>query len=197
MGRKLLAISTAVAFAILIGCDMRRTSSGTPTTAPSPATAAEHWTPSTQSIKTNDAQIWIVSAKVGTVPLKNLGDSTESEKEHLIVTVGIKSVSATKKIDYQTWASNGVYDASPATLKDETGNSYKRISFGIGAQPIGQAERGASVYPGKTITDVLVFEPPVGAAKELRLELPRANIGGGRDDEPIRFSIPSPLQAKK
>ncbi len=160
------------------------------TTAPSPAAAhaAAVWTPMSQALVIQDCQVWIVSAKIGKVPLKALGSESSSKDELLMVTVGIKNTTAEKKIDYETWGATPIYDHSPATLSDEHGNSYKRITFGIGSDVVGRVERSESIYPGKTLTDVLVFEVPIAAAKSVRLELPGENIGvAGR----LRFEIPA------
>jgi len=82
-----------------------------------------------------------------------------------------------KKLDYRTWGAEALsFLESSASLKDDLGNRYKAVHFGGMDQPIGRT-KSASIYPGKTITDVLVFERPIAKAKTLKLTLPLANVG--------------------
>jgi hypothetical protein len=48
----------------------------------------------------------------------------------------------------------------------------------LGAQIPGQINAATSVYPGKQIEDLLVFEPPIDNVKFLRLELPAGAFDG-------------------
>ena len=61
----------------------------------------------------------------------------------------------------------------------------------------GKATKGQlireSIYPGKEVTDVLIFEQPVDKASELKLELPAANFGG---EGFIRIKIPASVIVK-
>jgi hypothetical protein len=63
------------------------------------------------------------------------------------------------------------------SLTDNFDNRYKVVSFGFCSKVKGAAESD-SVYPGKAIQDVLVFEEPVGKVEYLNLELPAENFGG-------------------
>jgi hypothetical protein len=66
---------------------------------------------------------------------------------------------------------------SDVELTDDKGNRYKAINFGFGSSVIGQVTGSESIYPGKSLDDVLVFESPIERAQSLRLELPAENIG--------------------
>lgn len=79
------------------------------------------------------------------------------------------------------------FDRDFATLRDNFGNSYKRIHFGIGTRVVDAVERSESLYPGKSLKDVVVFELPIDTAQYLNLELPAINFGG---EGMIRFRIP-------
>lgn len=153
--------------------------------APSPKIT---WASAALPVKQGDVEVQVVSARISKVKLKSMGDETTSKDHLLVIDVRVKNLHAAKKIDYRTWASTG-FDLGDhvAAASDDAGNHYKRINFGFGAEVIG-AVRADSVYPGKTVSDVLVFEVPVDAAKEVRLELPGGNVGA---DDPFRFSIRS------
>ena len=77
-----------------------------------------------------------------------------------------------------------------ATLTDDNENNYKRVGFGSSSTPVGGIQIIESIYPGKSITDVLVYEMPVDAAKWLRLKLPAQNFKG---DGMLRFEIPASM----
>ncbi|MDE2100045.1 MAG: hypothetical protein KGL39_22515, partial [Patescibacteria group bacterium] len=93
-----------------------------------------------------------------------------------------------RKVDYDGWSTKLVYTRFPATCADELGNRYKRIDFGFGVDVVFQKTRGESIYPQKNIGDLLVFEVPVKAAKELRFSLP-----GEAVDEKGAFRLKVPL----
>ncbi len=65
------------------------------------------------------------------------------------------------------------------------GNDYSGVHYV--ASPKGAAGHGASIYPGKSIGDVILFEPPVDKAKYLTLKLPAANFGGEGE---VEFTFP-------
>ena len=75
------------------------------------------------------------------------------------------------------------------TLRDNFGNSYARWSFSYGSGPVGRIESG-SIYPGKAVTDIVVFEVPVNKVEYLDLELPAKNGGG---DGMFRIRIPASM----
>jgi hypothetical protein len=86
--------------------------------------------------------------------------------------------SQNRKVEYQSWLGRDfTFDRDHATLEDNFGNHYKRINFGIGTELVGHVE-SESVYLGKSVEDVLVFELPVDSIEYLDLELPAKNFGG-------------------
>ena len=74
-----------------------------------------------------------------------------------------------------------------ASIKDDAGNEYKRCQFGIGTRVVGQVHGSESIYPNKTVADLVIFEPPIDACKYLILELPASAFGG---EGTLRFNIP-------
>ena len=110
-----------------------------------------------------------------------------SKDNLLTIVMQITNVSQTKKVDYRTWGAKSLSMRRDfAKVRDEYDNFYKRLDFGFGNKPTGRTEQ-ASIRPGESMTDVLIFERPVDAARFLHLELPGANFGG---EGMIRFEIP-------
>lgn len=122
--------------------------------------------------KAGEATVQIVKAEVKRPTLYRLTSKPagRTKEEFLVVTLQIANSSETLKLDYPGWSDRGLRPK----LRDDLGNDYAAATFSTGYTVEGQpAVR--SVYPGKSVTDVLVFPPPVGRAKYLQLELP----GGG------------------
>lgn len=136
----------------------------------------------------NFVTVKLDSAAVAPIQIKDLrGEVGRSEGEHLAIALTITNTGTTKKLDYATWR-GAMFETgrTAATLTDELGNSYRRIRFSETGQIVGASKNHDSVYPGQSIKDVLIFEAPVAAAKELRLELPGANVGG---EDSIRLKL--------
>lgn len=149
------------------------------------------WASAEYPVQQGDIQLQFVSAEVGNIEIKRTHSSrgrvSHSENELLAIHVEITNLSETKKIDYRTWAGGDIsFGGDFATLQDEYGNTYKRIRFGLGSMPVGRV-RNASIRPGEPVTDILVFERPIDAAKMLRLELSAKNFGG---EGMMRIEIP-------
>ena len=152
------------------------------------ATSAENWASARNPVRQGDIQIRVLKVVTGKVPLKDSFNTseTQSEDDLLAIEVEVSNLSQSKKVAYRTW--NGAdfsFGQDFATLEDNFGNGYKRINFGIGADVVGQV-KSDSIYPGKTLRDVLVFEPPVGNVQTLNLELPASNFDG---EAMLRLSI--------
>lgn len=122
--------------------------------------------------------------------LTHLRDETESENKLLSITLSIKNVSQKKKIQYAGWSGTDSFlPENVALLRDDFDNAYKRVGFGFSTHIVGQISN-ESIYPGKEVSDVLVFEPPIGTVASLRLELPAGAFGGtGR----LRLEIPKDM----
>jgi len=61
-------------------------------------------------------------------------------------------------------------------MRDDNGKSYALKSFPSGWIVKGSAN-DAAIPPGKSLDDVLVFEPPPATIRYLRLELPASAAG--------------------
>jgi hypothetical protein len=161
--------------------------------APPPPTKSEPvWADASKgAVRQGDLQVQVVQVTIGQVPLKTITGNSRSKDNLLMVTLELRNTNPTKKVDYHTWSgADFSFDRDFATLKDNFDNSYKRISFGLGSYPVGAVERSESIYPNKSVTDVLVFEVPLDTIEYLRLELPAENFGG---TGMLRLQIPKSM----
>ena len=122
-------------------------------------------------------EIRIASVTVGVVPLTRIdGSLGESAKSHLSIKIEVKNLSTNRKIRYEGFAGPAFSPyADRASLRDNFGNSYNAVGFKSLAVPVGRTE-SESVYPSKTIADVLLFEPPVDGIEYLELEMPLKSV---------------------
>jgi len=120
-----------------------------------------------------DIKIEITKVQMGLVPLKSaFGKENTSEKAALQIHLVVTNTSVSKKIEYRTLSRRQLVRSKEwATLSDNFGNDYKAINYGSMDAPQGRTHL-ESLYPEKFVTDVLVFEPPVGTAEFLDLQIP-------------------------
>lgn len=144
-----------------------------------PVAEENGWALATNPIKQGDIVVTIKGVKVGRVPLKVMGEARKSDEPQAMIELELFNASEKKKYDYKPWNAQGIsLGREFAQLTDDSGNSYKRISFGYSAAVIGAASGSASLYPKSRTSDVLVFEAPVSGATSLLLELPASSFGG-------------------
>lgn len=136
---------------------------------------------STKPIRRGNVEIGISHATIRKVSLTDLNRKSQSKESLLEIGIVVSNLSETRKIDYHSWAGKfSIFERNPARLADEFNNSYNRIHFGFGVKVDGQQDR-ESIYPKKSVTDILVFEPPVSNAKNLVLTLPLRAVEGKGD----------------
>jgi len=160
---------------------------------PSKETPAEQeWADARNAVKQSDLQVRIAKVILGKVPLKDaFREGSKSKDDLLMVNLELLNTNPTKKVEYHSWSGKDIsFDRDYATLEDNFGNTYKRINFGFSSQPVGAIERSESIYPNKSVTDVLVFEVPLDTIEYLRLELPAKNFGG---TGMLRLQIPKEM----
>lgn len=147
---------------------------------------------SRETVLRGDVAIKVTSVLVGKVAGRSLGETTESEKDLLQIRLEITNQSEAKKLDYETWAGRefSILNNDVATLRDDAGNEYKRVTFGFGSDIDGRVKSNESIYPGKKLSDLLVFEVPVEQAEWLFLDLPAKNFSG---TGVVRFKIPKSM----
>lgn len=155
----------------------------------------EEWGDAQNAVQQGDLQLRVTKVSIGQVPLKDsFRDDSESKDELLMVSVELTNINATKKMNYNSWSGKDIsFDRDYATLEDNFGNTYKRINFGFSSNPVGAVERSESIYPNKSVSDVLVFEMPIDTIEYLRLELPAKNFGG---TGMLRLEIPKQMIAR-
>jgi hypothetical protein len=147
--------------------------------APPTKTEPEWADASKGAVRQGDLQLQVTQVTIGQVPLETITGNSRSKDNLLMVKLELLNTNPNKKVEYHSWSGKDIsFDRDFATLRDNFDNSYKRISFGLGSHPVGAVERSESIYPNKSVTDVLVFELPLETIEYLRLELPAKNFGG-------------------
>jgi hypothetical protein len=159
---------------------------------PPPTKSEPEWADATKgAVRQADLQVQVTQVTIGQVPLKTITGNSRSKDNLLMVKLELLNTNPTKKVEYHSWSGKDIsFDRDFATLRDNFDNSYKRISFGLGSYPLGAVERSESIYPNKSVTDVLVFELPLDTMEYLRLELPAKNFGG---TGMLRLQIPKAM----
>ena len=162
-----------------------------PAPAPPPASTPDWVDASQGTIQRGDVNVSVGPVRVEEVPLTDLGRSTSSKDKLLQITVHLRNTSATRKIDYESWYDTSeIIDRHIPSLSDNFDNHYKRISFGFGTEVVGHQQQ-ASIHPGWTYTDLVIFEPPLANVTYVELALPASAFGG--DGEDLKFRIPAAM----
>jgi len=158
---------------------------------PKPISSSTEWADASKPLREKDVNISVAKVQAELVAIKDLFGSERTSKEvYLKIELKVSNSSFSKKVDFNTWrGSSFSISRDFATLTDNHGNIYKRVSFGAEAVPVGSTLK-ESIYPNKSVTDILVFEVPVSAVEWLRLELPAKNFG---EQGMLRFQIPSSM----
>lgn len=146
------------------------------------------WTDAaTESIRRGDVSVRILSAQIGRPRLvRATGRAARPTEDVLVLKVQLRNESETRKLEYAGWGSGK--SASAVKLTDDFGNPYLPKTW-KGATVEGQLA-GQSLYPGKSLEDILVFEEPVDKAKALQLRLPASVFG---EKETLDFAIPTSM----
>lgn len=131
----------------------------------------------TDSIVIGNIEARITAVEVARVAIDALfgRETSESAEEHLILRVTVENKSENRRIEFAGWPrKHGI--GTNCTARDEHGNRYKMISFGIGSQPLGD-KAGETIEPGGVVTAVLVFEKPIKAATTIEVEADGEAVG--------------------
>jgi len=154
----------------------------------------EVWLPAGELIRIDDVTVRIDKVTIGNVPLWRTihEDETESVEKLLTIWVTVTNTTARKKINYNGWMSrrSNFLDID-AALEDDVENRYRPSSFGVTTEVLGTTS-SASLYPGKSLKDAIVFELPVGGAEYLHLTLDRA-AWGETEVRALRIKIPAQM----
>src|SRR5438132_3852782 len=198
------------------GIDQNQEQNNLAAAKPPPGKEARWADASKDAVQQNDVKVHLGAVVVRNVKIKDvLGEETVSPTKQLTIQVFVDNANSTRKIDFLGWSGaatsavgladllggtgrtkgNGTEsltapERNAATLTDNFKNPYKRLSPELGAQIPGQISTPTSVYPGKRVEDLLVFEPPVDKVQFLRLELPATAFGGTGS---LRLQIPKEM----
>jgi hypothetical protein len=137
-----------------------------------------------QKIVVKDVAIQVNSFEIDGVFIKPFFNEAfvKTENKYMVIKITIFNQSVNRKIDYSTWRGRLF---SNSALKDNFGNNYKTIDFGI--QELGNAvTRSEAIHPGKSVEDILVFEKPIDNASTFSVELKGSNVGLNTD---VKFTL--------
>jgi restriction system protein len=159
-------------------------------------TSLDTFTDIAETVRELDIDARILSAELEP---RREASKVEIPGGQLTVRVQLINSSTNKKYNFRSWSlPSGLFgQASPevrqvlrtvgladAEMKDEFGNDYCVIGPAFGGI------REQSIYPGKTVYDCVVFEPPVMSAQFLYLTLPCANFVAG-SKQALRLRCPT------
>ncbi len=119
-------------------------------------------------------EVRYIAGRIGKVAFVAGSSKHVGDKDLLQIRLWIENKSDATKLQYKGWGGDSLATSYRALLKDDLGNEYKPVTFGILHKPAGQRSN-ESIYPGTSIEDVLVFEVPVDKAQLMHLSLPRKN----------------------
>jgi hypothetical protein len=157
------------------------------------SSSGPQWTSARDAVQHQDVRVKVTSIKVDFASIKSIGDTAPSDAKLLLIGLHVENLSDVRRLDFRGFA--GQLDFSADTtphLTDNFGNKYKRISSGIDAQIVGQVQN-ESVYPGKSIDDLLVFEVPVDKVEFLHLKLSAGAFGANGT---LQLEIPRDMIAQ-
>ena len=120
-------------------------------------------------------RVSVKKVTIGKVPMKEADGSTRyTDEPRLMVAVRIENLNDRRGFEYASWVPDLEKAPSVGTLTDDTGVEIKRVTLGFGNN-VKDRSAYATIAPGGTLNDVLVFAVPPAAAKYLDLDLPGAN----------------------
>lgn len=133
-----------------------------------------------------DIRVAIRNASIGLVELVGPGEKRKPSKvPGLQLTVHVTNAGVMRKVDFKPWDAG----ALAPRLTDSSGKTLAPRRFESGWEPAAEPIPPA-LFPGKSIDQLFVFEPPRAEATHLRLELPAAAFGG---TDAVRLRIPRSL----
>lgn len=151
---------------------------------------------SESSIVTQNSIVSILSAEVK----HSLSERDRDSKYNtgcicLIVSVGIKNNSEFKKVDFtgyvfQNDLSSLRYEDYSIYATDDFGNKYESPKSSALYRTISGNLVSESIYPKKSVVDLIHYEKPVKGVSWVYLELPMKNIG---EEGVMRFKIPAKM----
>lgn len=123
-------------------------------------------------------------------------EQVRTEDRMLILNLEVENLNEALKGQYITWGyvlelahrPQADLDLLAGRAHDELGNTYERARWNDAR--IAGMRRAESLYAGKPIREVLVFEPPVKKAERITVTLPGNNFGKETKDV-LTLTIPA------
>ena len=133
-------------------------------------------------------QVKVVGVTFDVPPVKDL----EKKDKKFMVMVELEN-KGSKEVSFQGWGTlEAINELHEPTLADAGGAPFKRVTFPGGADGQALAE---DIQPGKTVRDLIVFEPPPSGTPFVKLELSADNFGDP-DKRKFTLLIPQVILAK-
>ena len=133
----------------------------------------------------DDVRLSVPAVRLEPLELTGPKNRKKVTKENVLqIWVRIKNVGVTRKIDYRGW-SVAAGEAAPR-LTDPAGKVLPAKRFDPGWEPPGRPQT-ITLFPGRSVLQLLVFEAPSSATDQFRLELPGAAFGSS---ETVRLLVP-------
>lgn len=127
-----------------------------------------------QSATLGNATVQVTRVGLARVPLVSPdGNNSTSPTRMLCIDLQISNNSGTQTIQYRSWAGSRS-GADVASLSDDAGTACRLAALGV-LKPQGRTD-SAAIFAGRSIQDVLVFDPPSPTARTLHLHLPGRNV---------------------
>lgn len=140
------------------------------------------------ALENNGVRVRVTSVNLAPARYRVGGKEQRTPAKRLLVTVRMTGEHLVRLANYESWADPTREAARhEPRLVDDRERSYRRVSFGPGAELAGSSG-DTFMTPGKPVVDVVAFEaPPLDGVDYLRLELPASAFGGAGA---LRFQIP-------
>ncbi|HJZ94669.1 MAG TPA: hypothetical protein VKE40_27635 [Gemmataceae bacterium] len=133
----------------------------------------------------DDVRVTVTSHTIGPVELTGPKEQRRWTKEKYVqVRVRVDNVGVARSFDVKGWTASGEL---AARLTDGAGKALLVKTFTEGWEPPGRPT-AATLFPGRSFEQLLIFEAPANVAGQLQLELPGAAFGG---TDPVRLLIPT------
>jgi hypothetical protein len=148
---------------------------------------ADGWTDASRAALQQDSvRVQVAAVSVG--PVKFAAPKGMSKENYVAVSLAIQHLGHGQSVTYIHWGAPGMQETPQPTLM-QAGRKLEHRVFESDVVA-GQVRQGQTLYPGKGIGDVLLFDGSATPGEPLRLELPAA-VWGGRGA--LKFAIPAAM----
>lgn len=147
----------------------------------------EGWTDASRAALQQDrVRVQVAAVSVG--PVKFAAPKGLSKESYVAVSLAIQHLGHGQSLTYVHWGAPGMEETPQPTLTQ----SGRKLDYRVFESDVvaGQIRQGQTLYPGKGIGDVLLFDGSATPGEPLLLELPAA-VWGGRGA--LKFAIPAAM----